>query len=183
MKKYNDNIEIPKTLINLKYLMINNIDIKKIPKTLINLEELYLSCSYNLNKIPKTLINLQNLEINISYDDYFNNWEECDDFIKYIPNTLKKLKSIKISTEQGYIKDFSNFENLENLEIKYIRCPIQKIILPKTSKNIKINLSYIDYNGDEQVNLSLNSNNNSYSLDCLHKYKNYDDDNYKFRIN
>ena len=134
-EKYNyQNYFIPNTLINLKYINIQNMPNKliNIPNTLINLLSIKL-IDCKIKEIPKTLINLKTINIKnndityifnfnnidfdifeiFTYDEFYNNYEMLD------------------------IKLYNTFINLQNLYLNHCNFINNKKILFKTFINLK----------------------------------------------
>lgn len=148
-----DISEIPESLINLRFLKIDNCpNIKKLPKSLINLE--ILSCWYSkISYIPEEFINLIELNIRNCKNIYslsnkhvnlkkldINN---CVNIIE-IPNTFTKLELLNIS-QTNIIKVHEEFSNLIILDISRTRITSLPNILIKLRElyAARSNMEYI----------------------------------------
>ncbi len=96
-------------------------DLKEIPDTLVNLKELFIGSNTYITKIPITLVNLNVL---------------CSSsFVKFIPDTLKKL--VQLVCPSGAFISPKTFKNNN-----YIRNNNNYLIFVKCQKNYKIKLLF-----------------------------------------
>ena len=170
-----NDIEIPKTFINLKKIIINTkeyyefINHYNLPNTLINLEYLELY-NYKLNySLLNNLTNLNYLKlIHCNIKKLSNNLinleelilEECNDI--EIPKTLINLK--KLTIIQPNYSNFINYYKLPNTLINLEELDLQDFIFKKLPLNY-INLQDLLIRYDH----SFDGQNNDYFEVCISK--------------